>query len=716
MDLKLGDYADIAQIVGEAIVVVGLVYGGLRLWLRRRHRGRHKSEAEELASAPTEPPPLTGLAARPAVNTEDFRARELDLARLNQLAGDGKCVIWVTGPTQAGKTWLVSQWVADNGYAERFARFELEAGATLPGLLEGINSFLCRGGEHGFDPACRAPAATTDQQVAELVRVLNERRWVILLDSFETVSGEAEMKSFLARLQQDLRASLVMVGTQVMPEWGDAGAEVPLREIGEEAGLEMLAEQDIAVQHRKALYEKVGGLPGALVKIAVLVRNRGLAGATSELAGTAAEVGEKLLRETFDALSEGGQRLWAGICLLPARITRAAAREFCAREDFDASWDELARWKLLQMTEDKAELHPLARSAGEKRLGEMKPWARACGERIARYYAQFAQKKHGDRAAIEAELENVLAAARLAFHYREWEALWAMGDALDDPLDFAGRWTVREELLRLCYEGAVAAKDSRARAAFSQNLGVALQQRGKLEEAEGFYNQSLAIEREVGNRVGIAQSLHQLGTVAQLRGKVEEAEDLYKQSLAIKREVGDRPGEAKTLHQLGRVAELRGKLEEAEGYYNQSLEIEREVGDRPGEAKTLHQLGVVAQRRGKLEEAEGFYNQSLVIAREVGDRPGEAKTLHQLGRVAQDRGKLGEAEVLYQQSLAIKREVGDRPGEARTLAQMSLLAEVQGNLKLAVERMEKACAMMEEMGLAEKEQARAELERLRKGA
>ena len=49
----------------------------------------------------------------------------------------------------------------------------------------------------------------------------------------------------------------------------------------------------------------------------------------------------------------------------------------------------------------------------------------------------------------------------------------------------------------------------------------------------------------------MASSYHQLGMVAQDRGRLDEAEDWYAQSLAINEELGDRPGMATSYHQLG---------------------------------------------------------------------------------------------------------------------------------------------------------------------
>jgi tetratricopeptide (TPR) repeat protein len=206
-------------------------------------------------------------------------------------------------------------------------------------------------------------------------------------------------------------------------------------------------------------------------------------------------------------------------------------------------------------------------------------------------------------------------------------------------------------------------------------LGATAQDRGRLDEADDWYRQSLAIEEELGDRPGVATTYHQLGMTAQDRGRLDEADDWYRQSLAINEELGNRPAMATTYHQLGMTAQNRGRLDEADDWYRQSLAIKEGLGDRPGMAGTYHQLGNTAYLLGRLDEAEDWYRQSLAISEELGDRLHMAFTYHQLGMTAQKRRRLDEAEDWYRQSLAIKEEFGHRPTMAITYGQFGLLAE-----------------------------------------
>ncbi|MFI5727283.1 CHAT domain-containing tetratricopeptide repeat protein [Streptomyces cyaneofuscatus] len=228
-------------------------------------------------------------------------------------------------------------------------------------------------------------------------------------------------------------------------------------------------------------------------------------------------------------------------------------------------------------------------------------------------------------------------------------------------------------------------------------LGRVAQERGLLEEAEGWYRKSLAIEEDLGNRPGMASSFHQLGTVAQERGLLEEAEGWYRKSLAIEEGLGDRLSMAATYNQLGTVTQERGLLEEAEGWYRKSLAITEGLAHRPGMVATYHQLGSVAQRQGRLEEAEGWYRKSLAIEEDLGNRPGMATTYHQLGWVAQWQGRLEEAEGWYGKSLSIKEGLGNRAGVAVTYAALGLIAGVRDDPTNALVWVIKCVALFDEI-------------------
>ena len=74
-------------------------------------------------------------------------------------------------------------------------------------------------------------------------------------------------------------------------------------------------------------------------------------------------------------------------------------------------------------------------------------------------------------------------------------------------------------------------------------------------------------------------------------GDARKAIEYYEQALAIAREIGDRRGEGTALGNLGLAYAALGDARKAIEYYEQALAIAREIGDRRGEGACAGQPG-----------------------------------------------------------------------------------------------------------------------------
>ncbi len=241
-------------------------------------------------------------------------------------------------------------------------------------------------------------------------------------------------------------------------------------------------------------------------------------------------------------------------------------------------------------------------------------------------------------------------------------------------------------------------EDKKEQAAISQYLGMLKANRGEIEEAIALYQQSLAIEEQIGDVQGKAATLHQLGNIKANTGEIEEAIALYQQSLAIKEQIGNVQTKAMTLYCLGNIKANTGEIEEAIALYQQSLAINEQIGNVQTKAMTLHQLGNIKANTGEIEEAIALYQQSLVIDEQIGNVQGKAATLHQLGMLKANRGEIEEALALYQQSLAIKEQIGNVQGKAATLHQLGMLKADTGEIEEAIALYQQSLAINEQIG------------------
>jgi hypothetical protein len=66
--------------------------------------------------------------------------------------------------------------------------------------------------------------------------------------------------------------------------------------------------------------------------------------------------------------------------------------------------------------------------------------------------------------------------------------------------------------------------------------------RATTSAAQAFYEESLSLRRELGDKTGIAASLNSLGFVARQSGRLRRGAGVYEESLSLKREMGDKRG------------------------------------------------------------------------------------------------------------------------------------------------------------------------------
>ena len=188
-----------------------------------------------------------------------------------------------------------------------------------------------------------------------------------------------------------------------------------------------------------------------------------------------------------------------------------------------------------------------------------------------------------------------------------------------------------------------------------------------IQAAIEYYEQTLAIFREVGDRAGEAVSLHNLGARYYSLYDYQQAIEHYEQALSIFREIRDQADEAASLNNLGLCYQSLSDYQQAIDYHEQSLAIDREIGDQAGEAASLNNLGLCYQSLSDYQQAIDYHEQSLAICLEIRDRAGEASSLNNLGVCYESLSDYPRAFEYYERSLPIFREIGDQDAEAKSL-------------------------------------------------
>jgi len=243
-------------------------------------------------------------------------------------------------------------------------------------------------------------------------------------------------------------------------------------------------------------------------------------------------------------------------------------------------------------------------------------------------------------------------------------------------------------------------------------------------QAERLCKESLALYRELGERPGIAHSLHMLAAVAWQKGNLAAGRSMMEEALGLLREIDDKermalhlPDLAFLLAQQGEYSSALALLEEGLGLsrelgnkwailislgmlatllYNsrgkpetigllleECLTLINEVGSKEGLGTYFGLSGLLALQQGDINKARSLLEESLVIYREAGHKPTIACYLVLLGNVATGQGDQIAARAFYEESLSIARELGDRlniPSYQGYLERLVSLGAVHGEL------------------------------------
>jgi tetratricopeptide (TPR) repeat protein len=130
------------------------------------------------------------------------------------------------------------------------------------------------------------------------------------------------------------------------------------------------------------------------------------------------------------------------------------------------------------------------------------------------------------------------------------------------------------------------------------------------------------------------------------------------------KEIGAKLGEANTLQALGDLRVRRDKLDEAEENYLHCLEMYKEIGAKLGEANTWKALGDLRVRRDKLDEAEENYLHCLEMYKEIGEKLGEANAMTGLARLFVLIEDLPKSEDYLKKANDLYVEIADNEGQS----------------------------------------------------
>ncbi|HSG44725.1 MAG TPA: tetratricopeptide repeat protein [Anaerolineales bacterium] len=136
---------------------------------------------------------------------------------------------------------------------------------------------------------------------------------------------------------------------------------------------------------------------------------------------------------------------------------------------------------------------------------------------------------------------------------------------------------------------------------------------GNYALAQVYYEESLRLSREAGDRVGEINSFANLGFVASMQGDFEDAQVFYEKSIKHSREIDYLHNMLYTFINLSALAGILSDASSALNNAQEAMDLAKKTSDVSGEAWAYHYMGHAYQMLGDYKAAETVYKKSIVL-------------------------------------------------------------------------------------------------------
>ena len=572
------------------------------------------------------------------------------------------------------------------------------------------------------------PIATHENPRRQLLRYLQKRQLLLVIDNFEHLLGGVNIISEI--LQAAPGVKILSTSREKLNLHSETNLNIGGMNIPLQADAEDLLSNDAIVLFMQSanrirpgfdpspdeleqitnICQIVGGLPLAIELSAAWLHilnvdeiaeelEKGIDILSTELHD--APVRHRSIRAVFDhswsMLNKTEQKIFMNLSVFRGGFTREATQQVAG-----ASLQSLAglvnkSFLNYDPGSTRMEVHELLRQYAQERLEETSAASHSAQESHAAYYAEFmrlgSQDLKGKRqlqalVEIEADIENVRAAWRYYLDQINAPQIWKFIYGLWH-FHWIQWWT--HAGMELFAEASRSLQGRRAEEIVAiRNLTMALQGffMGWLDLSEGGYDLaqgSVKILQQLDYPEALGYAYSSLTFNAYLLHRHPEMVKAGKKMVEIAAEMGEKWFLAYSYWVASLAALVMEDYPEAHRLAESSLDIYEESGDMIGSTMPLFVLGHIALAHGELESARGFYLRSLEISQEIGFHFAIQTCSKYLGRVTISLGKIAEAKKYLVQSLKITNEIGFIRDIVNLLYEYARLYVAQDNPEGAIE-------------------------------
>jgi predicted ATPase/class 3 adenylate cyclase len=210
------------------------------------------------------------------------------------------------------------------------------------------------------------------------------------------------------------------------------------------------------------------------------------------------------------------------------------------------------------------------------------------------------------------------------------------------------------------------------------------QMRGHLAEGRRWLGELLDLPAASARTAARAKALSGAGSLAYWLRDTDSVQGFYEESLAIHRELGDRRGEAEGVYNLAFAPLLAGDLPATRELLHRAAEMYRELQDPAHLAHVQWALATVITQEGDLESAADLIEEAHAAFLSLGDLWGIALTSGTQAVLALNQGDYERCLVFCIESLDANEALGNTLGAAVAIQALAVVAIRLGRAETGV--------------------------------
>ena len=186
-------------------------------------------------------------------------------------------------------------------------------------------------------------------------------------------------------------------------------------------------------------------------------------------------------------------------------------------------------------------------------------------------------------------------------------------------------------------------------------IGLIYHRMGYLDDALLYYNRSLSLARDLGNKSMQASVLNNIALIYNNKGELDKALGFYEESLRLQTNEKEK---ASTYNNIAIIYGKKGNYQKAVEYFQKAIEIGERYGDYHGVSMRKLNLGDTYRKMKDYEKAEKYILEGLEGVKKVGDKYWEAVGYIYLGRLYKAKGDKNTAKDYFTRAYDLFKSIG----------------------------------------------------------